>query len=138
MKKYFNLALIIIGMIVFLGGLFLYGLGVHEIIPVPRQDLLPWSTSILGILFIISGVCELFFKKTKEMQIEESDERNVAISNSAKATGFEVMTCLFSITILVMALLGYLTKGVFFTFIGVFSIAQISFVIRLLYLQRTM
>ena len=72
------------------------------------------------------------------MKIEESDERNVAISNSAKATGFEVMTCLFSITILVMALLGYLTKGVFFTFIGVFSIAQISFVIRLLYLQRTM
>ena len=70
--------------------------------------------------------------------VEESDERNVAISNSAKATGFEVMTCLFSITILVMALLGYLTKGVFFTFIGVFSIAQISFVIRLLYLQRTM
>ena len=79
MKKYFNLALIVIGMIVFLGGLFLYGLGVHEIIPVPRQDLLPWSTSILGILFIISGVCELFFKKTKEMKIEESDERNVAI-----------------------------------------------------------
>ena len=53
MKKYFNLALIVIGMIVFLGGLFLYGLGVHEIIPVPRQDLLPWSTSILGILFYL-------------------------------------------------------------------------------------
>lgn len=138
MKKYFNLYLIILGMILFLGGLLLYGLGIHEIIPVPRQDLLPWCTSILGILFIVSGACEVFFKKTKEMQIEECDERNIAITNSAKATGFEVITFLLSIAILAMALLGYLTKVVFFTFFIIFLISQISFVVKLLYLQKKM
>lgn len=138
MKKYFNLALIILGIILFLGGLFLYGFGIHEIIPVPRQDLLPWCTSVLGILFIIEGACELFLKKTKEMKIEKFDERNVAIANSAKATGFEVMTSLFSITMLVMALLGYLTEDIFFTFFIVFLIAQISFIGRLCYLQKKM
>lgn len=50
------------------------------------------------------------------MQIKESDERNVVISNLAKAAGFDVIIYLFSITILAMALLGYLTKGIFFYF----------------------
>ena len=138
MEKYFNLAQIAVGLMVLLGGLLLYGLGIHEMIPVPRPDLLPWCTGILGILFIISGVCELFFKKTKEIEIEENDERNIAITNAAKATGFDVMISLFSIVILAMALLGYLTKVVFFAFFIVFLIAQISFIAKLWYLHKKM
>lgn len=138
MKKHFNLALIILGMIFLLGGLLLYGLEIHKIISIPRPDLFPWASSLLGIILISSGACELFFKKTKEMIIEESDERNVAIANTAKATGFDVMTSLFSAVILVMALLGYLTKVVLFTFFIVFLISQISFVTRLWYLQKKM
>ena len=46
-------------MIILLGGLLTYGLGVHEIIPVPRPDLIVVGTSLIGILLIVSGVCEL-------------------------------------------------------------------------------
>lgn len=138
MKKYFNLALIAVGLVVLLGGLLLYSLGIHEVIPIPRTDLLPWCTGVLGSILILSGVCELFFKKTKEIEIEENDERNIAIANAAKATGFDVMISLFSIIIIALALLGYLTKVVFFAFFGVFLITQISFVVRLWYLHKKM
>ena len=79
------------GMIILLGGLLTYGLGVHEIIPVPRPDLIVVGTSLIGILLIVSGVCDLFVKKTKEMEIEENDERNISLSNAAMASGFKVM-----------------------------------------------
>ena len=39
--------------------------------------------SLIGILLIVSGVCDLFVKKTKEMEIEENDERNISLSNAA-------------------------------------------------------
>lgn len=138
MKKYFNLAMTAVGLVVLLGGLLLYSLGIHEVIPVPRPDLLPWCTGVVGSILILSGACELFFKRTKEIEIEENDERNIAITNAAKATGFDVMLSLFSIAIIALALLGYLTKVVFFTFFGVFLIAQVSFVIRVWYLHKKM
>ena len=119
-----------------MGGLLLYGFHIHEIVSIPQ--LLPWVSSFLGIIAIVTGVCELLFKKTKEMQIEETDERNKVIANAAKATGFEVMTSLFATAIAVLALLGTLTKIVFFTFFAVFMLAQIAFVVRLWYLQKKM
>lgn len=63
--------MIVTGMIILLGGLLTYGLGIHEIIPVPRPDLIVVGTSLIGILLIASGACDLFVKKTKEMEIEE-------------------------------------------------------------------
>ena len=81
----------VLGVIILLGGLLTYGLGIHEMVPVPRPDLIVVGTSLIGILFIIWGVCDLFAKKTKEMEIEENDERNVALSNAAMASGFKVM-----------------------------------------------
>ena len=66
----------IAGVIILLGGLLTYGLGLHEIVPVPRPDLIVAGTSLIGIGLIVSGVCDLFTKKSKEMEIEEKDERN--------------------------------------------------------------
>lgn len=71
MKKRLLILMTVTGMIILLGGLLTYGLGVHEIIPVPRPDLIVVGTSLIGILLIVSGVCDLFVKKTKEMEIEE-------------------------------------------------------------------
>lgn len=88
MKKRLLILMTVTGMIILLGGLLTYGLGVHEIIPVPRPDLIVVGTSLIGILLIVSGVCDLFVKKTKEMEIEENDERNISLSNAAMASGF--------------------------------------------------
>ena len=82
MKKRLLILMTVTGMIILLGGLLTYGLGVHEIIPVPRPDLIVVGTSLIGILLIVSGVCDLFVKKTKEMEIEENDERNISLSNT--------------------------------------------------------
>ena len=79
MKKGSLILMIIAGMFIWLGGLLTYGLGVNDIIPVPRPDLIVVGTSLIGISLIVSGACDLFGKKTKEMQIEENDERNIAI-----------------------------------------------------------
>lgn len=138
MKKYFNLGLTAVGLVVLLGGLLLYSLGINKTIPVPRPDLLPWCTGVFGSILILSSAYELFSKKSKEIEIEKNDERNITIANAAKATGFDVMLSLLSIAIIALALLGYLTKVVFFTFFGVFFIAQISFVIRVWYLHKKM
>ena len=40
MKKRLLILMTVTGMIILLGGLLTYGLGVHEIIPVPRPDLM--------------------------------------------------------------------------------------------------
>lgn len=99
MKKRLLILMTVTGMIILLGGLLTYGLGVHEIIPVPRPDLIVVGTSLIGILLIVSGVCDLFVKKTKEMEIEENDERNISLSNAAMASGFKVMNVTIAVSI---------------------------------------
>lgn len=99
-EKRLLILMTVTGMIILLGGLLTYGLGVHEIIPVPRPDLIVVGTSLIGILLIVSGVCDLFVKKTKEMEIEENDERNISLSNAAMASGFKVMNVTIAVSIL--------------------------------------
>ena len=43
-----------IGVIIFLGGLLTYGLGVHQLLPVPRPDLVVYGTTLIGIILILS------------------------------------------------------------------------------------
>ncbi|MFR2043006.1 MAG: ParB/RepB/Spo0J family partition protein [Oscillospiraceae bacterium] len=126
------------GMIILLGGLLTYGLGVHEIIPVPRPDLIVVGTSLIGILLIVSGVCDLFVKKTKEMEIEENDERNISLSNAAMASGFKVMNVTIAVSIFALIFTGYMTVVPCFTIIGAYAIGQIVFIVRLWYLHKTM
>lgn len=59
-----------VGVIVLLGGLLTYGLGVHQLLPVPRPDLVVYGTTLIGIILILMG-CDIFSKPTKEMQILE-------------------------------------------------------------------
>ena len=87
MKKKMLLIELITGMIILLGGLMTYGLGINNILPVPRPDLVVWGTTLVGIILILSG-SDLLSKKTKAEEIEENDERNIAIGNAAMALGF--------------------------------------------------
>ena len=128
----------VLGVIILLGGLLTYGLGIHEMVPVPRPDLIVVGTSLIGILFIIWGVCDLFAKKTKEMEIEENDERNVALSNAAMASGFKVMNVTIAISIFALIFTGYMTVVTCFTIIGAYAVGQIVFIVRLWFLNKTM
>ena len=138
MKKVGLLFMTITGVIILLGGLLTYGLGVHKLMPVPRPDLIVIGTSLIGILFIISGTCDLFIKKSKEMEIEENGERNIALSNAAMASGFKVMNFTTAISIFGLIFTGYMTVVPCFTLIGAYTIGQIVFAIRLWYLNKTM
>ena len=42
-----------VGVIVLLGGLLTYGLGVHQLLPVPRPDLVVYGTTLIGIILIL-------------------------------------------------------------------------------------
>ena len=44
-----------VGVIVLLGGLLTYGLGVHQLLPVPRPDLVVYGTTLIGIILPISS-----------------------------------------------------------------------------------
>lgn len=131
MKKRLLILMTVTGMIILLGGLLTYGLGVHEIIPVPRPDLIVVGTSLIGILLIVSGVCDLFVKKTKEMEIEENDERNISLSNAAMASGFKVMNVTIAVSIFALIFTGYMTVVPCFTIIGAYAIGQIVFIVRI-------
>ena len=138
MKKGLLILMTVTGMIILLGGLLTYGLGVHEIIPVPRPDLIVVGTTLIGILLIVSGVCDLFVKKTKEMEIEENDERNISLSNAAMASGFKVMNVTIAVSIFALIFTGYMTVVPCFTIIGAYAIGQVVFIVRLWYLHKTM
>ena len=133
MKKGSLILMIIAGMFIWLGGLLTYGLGVNDIIPVPRPDLI-----VVGTSLIASGACDLFGKKTKEMQIEENDERNIALGNAAMASGFKAMNVTISVALFALIFTGYMTVVPCFTIIGAFTIGQIVFIIRLWHLHKTM
>ena len=138
MKKRVSLFITVTGVFILLGGLLTYGLGLHEIVPVPRPDLIVTGTSLIGILLIIPGTYDLFMKKTKEIEIEEHDERNIALSNAAMASGFKVMNITIAFSLFALIFTGYMTVVPCFTIIGAYFIGQIVFLARLWYLNKTM
>ena len=91
-----------IGVIIFLGGLLTYGLGVHQLLPVPRPDLVVYGTTLIGIILIFMG-CDIFSKPTKEMQILENDERNIAITNASLANAYKVTLTLLVLVLFALA-----------------------------------
>ena len=137
MKRKLLFAELIIGLIILTGGLLTYGLGVHEILPVPRPDLVVIGTTLIGILLILMG-CDLFGKKTKEMEIAENDERNIAITNAAMASGFTAMTALLSLVLFALIFSGYMNEVSCFSIIGAIAVGQIVFLIKLHYLEKHM
>ncbi len=138
MKKGMSIFMAAAGMAILLGGLLAYGLGVHEILPVPRPDLVVVGTSLIGALLIITGACDLLCKKTKEMEIEEKDERNIALGNAAMASGFKVMSIAVAFSVFALIFTGYMTVVPCFTIIGAYTAGQIVFIFQLWHLNRTM
>lgn len=124
-----------IGVIIFLGGLLTYGLGVHQLLPVPRPDLVVYGTTLIGIILIFMG-CDIFSKPTKEMQILENDERNIAITNASLANAYKVTLTLLVLVLFALVFMGYMSKVVFFSIAGVIAIGQITWVITARYYNK--
>ncbi len=137
-NRKFALVCTAVGMIVLLGGLLAYGLGATELLPVPRPDLVAAGTTLIGTVLLTTGACDLFVKKTKEIEIEERDERNVALSNAAMAAGFKVMSMAVALCIVTLLFTGCITAVPGFVLMGAYFLGQAAFIITLLKLERTM
>lgn len=125
------------GMIIFLGGLLTYGLGVHQLLSVPRPDLVVDGTTLIGILLILMG-CDIFSTPTKEMKILEKDERNIAIMNTSMAYAYKVTVTLLVLVLFALTFMGYMSKVIFFSIAGVIAIGQITFFLATCSLERKM
>ncbi len=137
MKRKIQKLELFLGIIILLGGLFTYGLGVHQLLPVPRPDLVVYGTTLIGIILILMG-CDIFSKPTKEMQILENDERNIAITNTSMAYAYKVSTTLLVLVLFSLIFMGYVSKVVCFSIVGVIAVGQITWVITAHYLEKRM
>jgi hypothetical protein len=136
MKK-FAWTLGILGAIILLGGLLTYGLGLNKILPVPRPDLIVWGTNIVGII-LITAAFSFITNGDKQLQIEEKDERNIAIRKDAGATAFWFLICFWWIAFFVLIFMGYMNDVSCFTMLGVYSASLLVYMFRVEYLQRKM
>ena len=97
-----------VGVIVLLGGLLTYGLGVHQLLPVPRPDLVVYGTTL------------------------------IAITNASLANAYKVTLTLLVLVLFALIFMGYMSKVVFFSIVGVIAIGQITWVITARYLDKKM
>lgn len=125
------------GVTILLIGLLTYGLGINQLLPLPRPDLVVYGTTLIGILLILMG-CDIFSKPTKEMQILENDERNIAITNTSMAYAYKVTLPLLVLVLFALIFMGYMNKVVFFSIAGVVAIGQITSVVTAHYLEKKM
>lgn len=137
MKRKIQKLELFLGIIILLGGLFTYGLGVHQLLPVPRPDLVVYGTTLIGIILILMG-CDIFSKPTKEMQILENDERNIAVTNTSMDYAYKVSTTLLVLVLFSLIFMGYVSKVVCFSIVGVIAVGQITWVITAHYLEKRM
>lgn len=137
MKRKIQILELFLGVIILAVGLLTYGFGVHQLLPVPRPDLVVYGTTLIGTILILLG-CDLFSKPTKEMQILENDERNITIVNTSMAYAYKVTVTLLVLVLFALIFMGYMSKVVFFSIAGVVAIGQITWVITAHYLEKKM
>lgn len=137
MKRKIQMIELFVGVIILLGGLLTYGLGIHQLLSIPRPDLVVYGTTLIGLMLILMG-CDIFSKPTKEMEILENDERNIAITNASLANAYKVTLTLLVLLLFALVFLGYMSKVIFFSIVVVIAIGEITAVITVHYLEKRM
>lgn len=137
MKRKLQKLELFMGVLILLGGLLTYGMGVHQLLPVPRPDLVVYGTTLIGTILVLMG-SDLFGKPTKEMQILEKDERNITITNASLANAYKVTSTLLVLVLFALIFMGYISKVVCFSIVGVIAIGQITWIVSLRYLEKKM
>ena len=115
---------VILGLAVMLGGILVYGLGAKEIIELSHPGFIALIAAVLGIGLITCGTCDLLIRKSTEekleLEIEMNDERNIALSNAAMASGFKVLSVVLAAVIVILAYAGQLNAAACLIIIGAY------------------
>lgn len=131
---------VILGLAVMLGGILVYGLGAKEIIELSHPGFIVLIAAVLGIGLITCGVCDLLIRKRTEedleLEIEMNDERNIALSNAAMASGFKVLSVVLAAVIVILAYAGQLNAAACLIIIGAYFAGQVTFIAKLWYLHK--
>lgn len=120
----------IVGLFLIVSGIVLGLIGAEVLnIPFVRMDLVPFAVGFCGSLLFMLGIIVILEEKykTKEQQVEENDERNIAITQKAKSKAFDLMIILFSVGLLTLALLGYMNEVSLFSLIGLYMIGMVYY-----------
>lgn len=137
MRKNIYRGLMILGAVLTFSGILLFTVPPTSLAAIfIRPDLVPFGVSFLGIMLLLTGWTEVFYKKTRQQEIEEKDERNVAIVQGAMAAAFEAMNLLLGIALVTLAILGYMNHVSFFTLIICYLAANCVYLLRLRQLNR--
>lgn len=137
MRKNIYRGLMILGAVLTCAGILLFAVQPPSLAAIfIRPDLVPFGISFLGIMLLLTGWTEVFYKKTRQEEIEEKDERNAAIVQGAMAAAFEAMNLLLGIALVTLAILGYMNHVSFFTLIICYLAANCVYLLRLRQLNR--
>lgn len=124
-------------------GLFLTGLAMmifHVETAFPNSGSAPYGFLLLGALLLFLSPClwAAARYKTRQQEIEERDERNVAILH--KSCFYAYFFCIIPgyFGLLFLALLGYLNRVSFLTFAVIFLLSTAVMLISDLYFKRKM
>lgn len=97
-----------------------------ESIAFVRMDLVPIAVGFSGTLLLVIGFSVIVGEKykTEEQQIEENDERMIAIYQSAKSKAYDLVAILFLFALLTLAMFGYMNEVSFFSLVGIYFICH--------------
>lgn len=140
-KLKLNRFLVVAGLLLLGSGIVLSYSGAEVLnIPFVRMDLVPIAIGFCGSLLLIFGIIEISEEKykTKEQHIEENDERNIVIAQTAKSKVFDLMVVLFSIGLLTLAMLGYMNKVSFFSLVGLYLVGMLYYRYQVLINKKVM
>lgn len=140
-KLKLNRFLVVAGLLLLGSGIVLSYSGAEVLnIPFVRMDLVPIAIGFCGSLLLIFGIIEISEEKykTKEQHIEENDERNIVITQTAKSKVFDLMVVLFSIGLLTLAMLGYMNKVSFFSLVGLYLVGMLYYRYQVLINKKVM
>ncbi len=110
-KTFYSIIITIIGILMFVSGLILLKT-ISQ--PTGIMSTLPYILVGLGSGIFGGGIAEIIKLRTiknhpdikKQMEINENDERNIAIVNRAKAKAYDIMVFVFGALMLSYALMG--------------------------------
>ncbi len=128
------------GVFLILAGLAVYGMGVYKFLPVPRPDLAVAGMALIGSILALAGACLLLDSrmKTKEMEIEEKDERNVMIQTAALAYAFICMYAALFLVVFALVFTGYMNVVSCFSIMGVLILGAGAYFFKFWDLQKKM
>lgn len=137
MKKSARYMIFWLGVLCLLAAALFYGLDQFELVSLANSRQ-PMGLFATGILYVLCGFFESSSTKSKLAQIEEKDERNVAMRNRAKAFGFDIMLFFLLFLIVQMYIYDYLSVIQFSVLAGACLSIVLAYRLRLYYLKKEM